>query len=109
MVIVSNFTSVLTHVAELARQHGWNHLILTGRTPPGERQHLVDRFNRPTDKTFLFLLSSKAGGTGLNLTGANRLISLDPDWNPAVDKQAMARSVASGAEEACLRVQVSST
>lgn len=42
-------------------------------------------------QVFVFLLSSKAGGCGLNLIGANRLILFDPDWNPAVDKQAAAR------------------
>jgi hypothetical protein len=41
--------------------------------------------------TVIFLLSSKAGGVGLNLIGANRLILFDPDWNPANDLQAMAR------------------
>jgi SNF2 family DNA or RNA helicase len=43
--------------------------------------------------TVIFLLSSKAGGVGLNLIGANRLILFDPDWNPANDLQAMARYV----------------
>jgi hypothetical protein len=42
-------------------------------------------------QVFVFLLSSKAGGCGLNLVGANRLILFDPDWNPATDKQAAAR------------------
>ena len=40
---------------------------------------------------FVFMLSSKAGGCGLNLIGANRLVMFDPDWNPANDDQAMAR------------------
>ena len=40
---------------------------------------------------FIFMLSSKAGGCGLNLIGANRLVMFDPDWNPASDDQAMAR------------------
>jgi len=40
---------------------------------------------------FVFMLSSKAGGCGLNLIGANRLVMFDPDWNPANDNQAMAR------------------
>ena len=39
----------------------------------------------------LFLLSSKAGGCGINLIGANRLVLMDPDWNPALDQQALAR------------------
>jgi DNA repair and recombination RAD54-like protein len=47
-----------------------------------KRQKLVDRFNDPEGKEFVFLLSSKAGGCGINLIGANRLILFDPAWNP---------------------------
>merc|ERR1719158_2356853 len=58
---------------------------------------LVDDFNDPNNSNaFVFLLSSKAGGCGLNLIGANRLIMFDPDWNPANDLQAMARVWRSG-------------
>lgn len=64
---------------------------LDGSTPIDCRQAMVDRFNSKTDETFLFLLSTKAGGVGLNLIGANRLIMVDFDWNPASDEQAMAR------------------
>lgn len=49
------------------------------------------RFNDPNDPTFILLLSSKAGGVGLNIIGANRLMLFDPDWNPANDAQALAR------------------
>lgn len=52
---------------------------------------IVDQFNSSSSKDFIFLLSAKAGGCGLNLIGANRLILFDPDFNPAVDEQAMAR------------------
>ena len=45
----------------------------------------------PQGNDFIFMLSSKAGGCGLNLIGANRLVMFDPDWNPANDDQAMAR------------------
>jgi SNF2 family DNA or RNA helicase len=51
----------------------------------------VEAFNDPHQRNFVFLLSSKAGGCGLNLIGANRLVLFDPDWNPATDKQAAAR------------------
>ena len=51
----------------------------------------VEAFCDPTQRNFVFLLSSKAGGCGLNLIGANRLVLFDPDWNPATDKQAAAR------------------
>jgi DNA repair and recombination RAD54-like protein len=45
-----------------------------------KRQQLVDQFNKPDSNEFIFLLSSKAGGCGINLIGANRLILFDPDW-----------------------------
>jgi hypothetical protein len=64
---------------------------LDGSTPIKKRQELVDRFNVPMAQEIVFLLSSKAGGVGLNLIGANRLILFDPDWNPANDAQAMGR------------------
>jgi SNF2 family DNA or RNA helicase len=51
----------------------------------------VHRFNSPTDPSYVLLLSSKAGGVGLNIIGANRLMLFDPDWNPANDAQALAR------------------
>lgn len=56
-----------------------------------KRRILVEDFNDKTKDQFVFLLSSKAGGCGLNLIGGNRLVLFDPDWNPATDKQAAAR------------------
>jgi len=66
-----------------------------------KRQKLVDRFNDPNGNEFVFLLSSKAGGCGLNLIGANRLILFDPDWNPASDQQALARVWRDGQKKDC--------
>ena len=60
---------------------------LDGSTSISKRQKFVVQFNDPTKREFVFLLSSKAGGCGLNLVGGNRLILFDPDWNPATDKQ----------------------
>lgn len=67
-----------------------------------KRQKLVDRFNNPDGSEFVFLLSSKAGGCGLNLIGANRLILFDPDWNPAADQQALARVWRDGQKKDCM-------
>jgi len=50
---------------------------------------------------YIFMLSSKAGGCGLNLIGANRLVMFDPDWNPANDDQAMARVWRDGQKKPC--------
>lgn len=62
-------------------------LRLDGTTSLNKRQKLVVAFNDLSQKQFVFLLSSKAGGCGLNLVGGNRLVLFDPDWNPANDKQ----------------------
>ena len=60
---------------------------LDGSTGISKRQKLVVAFNDAKQRQFVFLLSSKAGGCGLNLVGGNRLVLFDPDWNPATDKQ----------------------
>jgi hypothetical protein len=62
-----------------------------GSCSVSKRTKLVAALNDFGRDQFVFLLSSKAGGCGLNLVGANRLILFDPDWNPATDKQAAAR------------------
>jgi DNA repair and recombination protein RAD54B len=77
-------------------------LRLDGQTPQAKRQDLIDKFNRtPSSKHFVFLLSAKAGGLGVNLIGASRLVMFDIDWNPATDKQAMARIHRDGQKRPC--------
>jgi DNA repair and recombination RAD54-like protein len=71
----------------VSKFHGWSSLRLDGSLPGDKRQKLIDIFNNPKYNYFILFLSTKAGGVGLNLTGANRLILLEPDWNPAVDIQ----------------------
>ncbi|KAI0145791.1 SNF2 family N-terminal domain-containing protein [Hypoxylon sp. NC0597] len=68
-----------------------NYLRMDGGTAIKERQNLVDQFNR-TPEIDLFLLTTKVGGLGVNLTGANRVIIFDPDWNPSTDVQARERA-----------------
>ncbi|KAJ5088591.1 DNA repair and recombination protein [Penicillium angulare] len=102
IVLVSNYTSTLNLLATLLSSLGLPFLRLDGSTPAQKRQPLVDDFNRqPADKCFAFLLSAKAGGTGLNLIGASRLILFDVDWNPATDIQAMARIHRDGQKHHC--------
>ncbi|XP_020681684.1 DNA repair and recombination protein RAD54 isoform X1 [Dendrobium catenatum] len=91
IVLVSNYTQTLDLFAQLCCERRYPYLRLDGTTSIGKRQKLVNRFNDPTKNEFVFLLSSKAGGCGLNLIGGNRLVLFDPDWNPANDKQAAAR------------------
>lgn len=91
VVLVSNYTEALDLLQGFCASHQWSCLRLDGSCSVQQRQVLVDRFNDPTSNAFVFLVSSKAGGVGLNIIGANRLILFDPDWNPANDLQAMAR------------------
>lgn len=103
VVIISNFTSALTVVEDLLlRKKGLSFVRLDGSTDSKLRGAIVDTFNRGSvDSSFAFLLSSKAGGCGLNLIGANRLIMVDADWNPATDHQAMARIFREGQTKPC--------
>ncbi|KAL4956810.1 SNF2 family N-terminal domain-containing protein [Aspergillus filifer] len=102
IVLVSNYTSTLTLLANLLTSLSLPFLRLDGSTPAQKRQGLVEDFNRlPSNLCFAFLLSAKAGGTGLNLIGASRLVLFDVDWNPATDIQAMARIHRDGQKRHC--------
>jgi len=70
--------------------HGHTYLRLDGATRVEERQHLMERFNADP-RIFLFILSTRAGGLGINLVGADTVIFYDSDWNPAMDQQAQDR------------------
>ncbi|KAF6176401.1 hypothetical protein GIB67_010849, partial [Kingdonia uniflora] len=76
---------------QLCRKIRYPYLRLDGSTSISKRQKLVVCFNDTTKDEFVFLLSNKAGGYGLNLKGRNRLVLLYPDSNPANDKEAAAR------------------
>ncbi|XP_060068607.1 DNA repair and recombination protein RAD54B-like [Ylistrum balloti] len=91
VVLVSNHTKTLDVLQKFCDQKRYGFLRLDGQTPTNRRQELVTKFNNKFSKEFVFLLSSKAGGVGLNLIGASRLVLYDIDWNPANDLQAMAR------------------
>ncbi|WFD42984.1 DNA-dependent ATPase protein rad54 [Malassezia psittaci] len=101
IVLISNYTQTLDLFERLCRARRWGCFRLDGSMNIGKRQRLVDRFNDPTSPEFIFLLSSKAGGCGLNLIGANRLVLFDPDWNPASDQQALARVWRDGQKKSC--------
>jgi DNA repair and recombination protein RAD54B len=102
VVLVSNYTSTMDILERLIGSLGYSHLRLDGSTPTSKRQDLVNRFNRSSkSNSFIFLLSAKAGGVGLNLIGASRLILFDIDWNPATDLQAMARVHRDGQKHPC--------
>ncbi|XP_054286277.1 DNA repair and recombination protein RAD54B-like [Macrosteles quadrilineatus] len=91
IVLVSYFTQTLDLLQALCDQYGFQHCRLDGNTPSSRRVDIVNNFNSKHSQNRVFLLSAKAGGVGLNLVGASRLVLFDPDWNPASDLQAMAR------------------
>lgn len=101
IVIISNYTETLNLVEKMCRTMRYGVLRLDGTMTIKKRQKYVDQFNDPEGSEFIFLLSSKAGGCGINLIGANRLILLDPDWNPASDQQALARVWRDGQKKHC--------
>lgn len=91
IVLVSNYTQTLNILQEVCKRHGYAYARLDGQTPVSQRQQIVDCFNSKYSSDFIFLLSSKAGGVGLNLIGGSHVILYDIDWNPATDIQAMSR------------------
>ncbi|KAE8222061.1 hypothetical protein CF319_g4684 [Tilletia indica] len=101
IVLISNYTQTLDVFERMCRINRWGHFRLDGTMNISKRQKLVDKFNDPEGGEFIFLLSSKAGGCGLNLIGANRLVLFDPDWNPAADQQALARVWRDGQKKNC--------
>ncbi|KAF2174183.1 hypothetical protein M409DRAFT_16453 [Zasmidium cellare ATCC 36951] len=101
IVLISNYTQTLDVFEKLCRNRSYGCLRLDGTMNVNKRQKLVDKFNNPEGEEFVFLLSSKAGGCGINLIGANRLVLFDPDWNPAADQQALARVWRDGQKKDC--------
>ncbi|XP_043428106.1 SWI/SNF-related matrix-associated actin-dependent regulator of chromatin subfamily A containing DEAD/H box 1 isoform X1 [Prionailurus viverrinus] len=87
VVLFSQFTMMLDILEVLLKHHQHRYLRLDGKTQISERIHLIDEFNTDMD-IFVFLLSTKAGGLGINLTSANVVILHDIDCNPYNDKQA---------------------
>ena len=88
-LVFSQFVKHLKIVREYLDEKGISYQYLDGSTPPNVRQERIDDFQRGIGD--VFLISLKAGGTGLNLTAADYVIHLDPWWNPAVEDQATDR------------------
>ena len=103
VLLFSQFVSMLTVLRRALESRGWRYCYLDGATQ--NRMDEVRRFN--TDRTLpIFLISLKAGGTGLNLTGADMVIHYDPWWNPAVEDQATDRAYRIGQQRMVYSVKL---
>ncbi|MET0263969.1 MAG: DEAD/DEAH box helicase, partial [Rariglobus sp.] len=91
LLVFSQFTTLLGLLRAELEEQGLPYCYLDGGTPQKQRQAEVDRYNNSPDIP-VFLISLKAGGTGLNLTGADTVVHFDPWWNPAVEAQATDRA-----------------
>ncbi|KFY08500.1 hypothetical protein V492_06174 [Pseudogymnoascus sp. VKM F-4246] len=92
ILLFSQGVQMLNIIEEFVKSlDGFTYLRMDGGTPIKERQTMVTNFNENPDIN-IFLLTTKVGGLGVNLTGANRVIIFDPDWNPSTDVQARERA-----------------
>ena len=83
---------MLQLIEEYLKCKDYKYERIDGQVKAKERQASIDRYNNPHKKRDVFLLSTKAGGVGINLTSANVVIIYDSDWNPQNDVQATARA-----------------
>ncbi|PAV73280.1 hypothetical protein WR25_14338 [Diploscapter pachys] len=91
VLLFSQSMQMLNIMEKMIIFENYSYLRMDGSTAIGKRQQLVQTFNQD-EGIFLFLLTTRVGGLGVNLTGANKVIIFDPDWNPSTDAQARERS-----------------
>uniref|UniRef100_A0A671MR33 Probable global transcription activator SNF2L1 n=1 Tax=Sinocyclocheilus anshuiensis TaxID=1608454 RepID=A0A671MR33_9TELE len=92
VLIFSQMTRVLDILEDYCMWRGFEYCRLDGNTPHQAREQAIDAFNAPNSSKFIFMLSTRAGGLGINLATADVVILYDSDWNPQVDLQAMDRA-----------------
>ncbi|KAM4818318.1 putative global transcription activator SNF2L1 isoform 8-T9 [Thomomys bottae] len=92
VLIFSQMTRLLDILEDYCMWRGYEYCRLDGQTPHEEREGAIDAFNAPNSSKFIFMLSTRAGGLGINLASADVVILYDSDWNPQVDLQAMDRA-----------------
>ncbi|KZT58360.1 hypothetical protein CALCODRAFT_243762 [Calocera cornea HHB12733] len=92
VLLFSQFVIVLDIVEDFLIGEGFKFMRLDGNTKQSDRQKGLDQFNQEGSEYFIYLLSTRAGGVGINLTSADTVIVFDPDFNPHMDHQAIARA-----------------
>ncbi|XP_032082764.1 DNA excision repair protein ERCC-6 isoform X1 [Thamnophis elegans] len=91
VLLFTQSRQMLHILEEFLKQRNYSYLKMDGTTTVASRQPLIGRFNEDAS-IFVFLLTTRVGGLGINLTGADRVIIYDPDWNPSTDTQARERA-----------------
>lgn len=102
VLLFSQFAIALDMIEDFLNGEGIKYLRLDGSTKQAERQKGMDEFNKPGSDIFIYILSTRAGGVGINLTTADTVIIFDPDFNPHQDLQAIARAHRYGQKKTCL-------
>ncbi|XP_060688494.1 probable global transcription activator SNF2L1 isoform X1 [Hemiscyllium ocellatum] len=92
VLIFSQMTRLMDILEDYCMWRGYDYCRLDGQTPHEERERAIDSFNAFNSSKFIFMLSTRAGGLGINLATADVVILYDSDWNPQVDLQAMDRA-----------------
>lgn len=92
VLIFTQMTMMLDILEDYCNFRGYTYCRLDGNTDIYEREKMISQFTEPNSPYFIFLLSTRAGGLGINLTSADTVIIFDSDWNPQVDLQAMNRA-----------------
>ncbi|MEE6496995.1 hypothetical protein FKM82_002553 [Ascaphus truei] len=100
VLIFSQMTRLLDIMEDYCMWRGYEYCRLDGQTPHEEREEAIETFNAPNSSKFIFMLSTRAGGLGINLATADVVILYDSDWNPQVDLQAMDRAHRIGQKKA---------
>lgn len=93
VLIFSQMTRMLNILEDYCYLRGYSYCKIDGQTTAQERETFMDDFNRPDSSLFIFLLSTRAGGLGINLATADTVILYDSDWNPQADLQAQDRGM----------------
>lgn len=92
VLVFSQMTRMLDILEDYCQYRRFAYCRIDGNTSGEDREFMIDEFNKPESERFIFLLSTRAGGLGINLATADIVILYDSDWNPQMDLQAMDRA-----------------